>query len=80
LDEELRGLQFFAGLDAPNGLYLLSAHSGAAGVMSNACVSIKPDGLYFCDNGGAPSDRATMFRSVIDLALQHSQRIEVELL
>ena len=75
-DRDLRAIRFFADVDEQHGLYNLRSTSTTG--MPNAWVQIEPDGLYFCDNGGSVADSAMIFRSIIDLALRWSDKIELE--
>jgi hypothetical protein len=79
LERRIRVLRFFVNFDSKNCLYLLHVGPAKDEKSVNGWVVIKEDGLYFCDNlGGTSSDRATIFRAVIDLALEQSHTIEVE--
>jgi hypothetical protein len=79
LERRLRALRFFVRFDAEHRLYLLDAGGPKDGDVVNGWVSLEEDGLYFCDNlAGTPSDRAMVFRAVIDLILEQSQTAEIE--
>jgi hypothetical protein len=78
LDRSILELRFFVGFDAEHRSYLLRFDPTITEGMPNAWVSIEPDGLYFCDNGGEVTERAVIFRTVIELALKHAEKIEVE--
>lgn len=78
LDRQLRALRCFMRFDPQDRLYFLNVGAVVSTEMPNAWVAIEPDGLYLCDNGGTPTDRAMIFRSVINVALDQSTSIEIE--
>jgi hypothetical protein len=78
IDQGLRATSFFSDFEAAHRLYLLRFDPSDTIGQPNAGVKIEPDGLYFCDNGGAAAERAIIFRSILDFALKRSQKIEIE--
>ena len=78
LDRDLRSLRFFSAFDPQYNFYNLRSDPMDVTGQPNAWVKIEPDGLYLCDSGGIATDRAAIFRSVVDLALKRSQKIQIE--
>jgi hypothetical protein len=77
-DEYIRSAPFFESYDADRGHYYLRL-PGVPGNddWSHGIAAIEEDGIYFCDTLTSKESAAQILRSLIDHALQHSDRITI---
>lgn len=77
-DEFLRQQPFFQSYDAEHRLYNLRIPGVSKSEdFPDGYAIIEPDGIYFCDNLTAKNSAARIFRSLIDQALRHSDKITI---
>ena len=77
-DEFIRRQPFFVSYDAEHRLYNLRVPGvSKTEDFPHGYAAIEPDGVYFCDNLTATDSAARIFRSLIDQALLHSDKITV---